>query len=151
MSRIRGFEVVKAWEMKGIHLPERKTSKSSGYDLESAEDVILAPHKTTVLSTGRKAYMQEDEYLAVYIRSSLAIKHGIVLINSTGIIDADYYNNPDNEGEILIPITNNGNTPYEFTIGDRIAQGIFSTYLTVDGENTEELQERVGGVGSTGK
>ena len=43
MSRIRGFEVVKAWEMKGIHLPERKTSKSSGYDLESAEDVILAP------------------------------------------------------------------------------------------------------------
>ena len=91
MSRIRGFEVVKACEMKGIHLPERKTSKSSGYDLESAEDVILAPHKTTVLSTGLKAYMQEDEYLAVYIRSSLAIKHGIVLINSTGIIDADYY------------------------------------------------------------
>ena len=106
MSRIRGFEVVKAWEMKGIHLPERKTSKSSGYDLESAEDVILAPHKTTVLSTGLKAYMQEDEYLAVYIRSSLAIKHGIVLINSTGIIDADYYNNPDNDGEFMFAFFN---------------------------------------------
>lgn len=148
MSRIRGFEVVKAWEMKGIHLPERKTSKSSGYDLESAEDVILAPYKTTVLSTGLKAYMQEDEYLAVYIRSSLAIKHGIVLINSTGIIDADYYNNPDNEGHIMIAVYNTTDSAFTVNKGDRIAQGIFAKYYKADNDSADGT--RTGGVGSTG-
>ena len=145
---MRRFEAVQG---KLVTLPTRKTIGSAGYDFCCPYSYILKAGETVVFKTGVKACMNRNEVLYIYIRSSLGIKHKLALTNGTGIIDSDYYNNPDNEGEILIPITNNGNTPYEFTIGDRIAQGIFSTYLTVDVENTEELQERVGGVGSTGK
>lgn len=145
---MRRFEAI---EEKLVTLPTRKTIGSAGYDFRCPYSYTLNAGETVVFKTGVKACMNCNEVLYIYIRSSLGIKHKLALTNGTGIIDSDYYNNPDNEGEILIPITNNGNTPYEFTIGDRIAQGIFSTYLTVDGENTEELQERVGGVGSTGK
>lgn len=145
---MRRFEAVQG---KLVTLPTRKTIDSAGYDFRCPYSYTLSAGETVVFKTGVKACMNRNEVLYIYIRSSLGIKHKLALTNGTGIIDSDYYNNPDNEGEILIPITNNGNTPYEFAIGDRIAQGIFSTYLTVDGENTEELQERVGGVGSTGK
>ena len=132
--KTRGFEIVSGWEDLAIRLPVRKTAESAGYDLESGADADLLPGKITVLPTGLKAYMAEGEYLAVHIRSSMGIKHGIMLANSTGIIDRDYYNNEDNEGHILI--------------GDRVAQGIFCRYLTADGDEASGV--RRGGVGSTG-
>ena len=104
-----------------------------------------------LFKTGIKCQMNDDEVLYIHIRSSLGIKYNLQLTNGTGIIDADYYNNPDNEGEILIDITNRGNAPYTFRKGDRIAQGIFHRYHTVDTEDVDNLPERVGGVGSTGK
>lgn len=144
----RGFEIIRAYEEKDIHLPRRKTAKSAGYDIESAEDVELLPGKVTVVSTGLKAFMKDDEYLGIHIRSSMAIKHGIVLINSTGIIDADYYNNEGNEGHIMVALCNTSDQSFHISKGDRIAQGIFTPYLCTDDDEAEGT--RKGGIGSTG-
>ena len=96
------------------------------------------------MPTGVKAYMQENEVLLVYIRSSAAFKKHLMLMNGVGVIDADYYGNAENEGHILIPIFNYG------AAGERIAQGIFTTYLTVDGDAAGHGAARTGGFGSTG-
>lgn len=144
----RGFEVVTAYQDKGISLPQRKTAKSAGYDLAAAETVVLQPHAVTVVPTGLKAYMGDDEYLSIFIRSSLAFKKGLMLANSTGIVDSDYYNNSDNEGHIMIAYYNTNDTAFTITKGDRIGQGIFMKYLTVDGDTASGV--RTGGIGSTG-
>lgn len=148
MERTRGFEIVSAFEGKGIHLPERKTADSAGYDIESAVDADIFPGKVAVIPTGLKAYMRKGEYLALHIRSSMAIKHGIILVNGTGIIDGDYYNNPDNEGHIMAACWNLTDTPFHIQKGDRIAQGIFCPYEVTDTDKASG--RRKGGIGSTG-
>lgn len=148
--RKRGFEIVKAYEGKGIVLPVRKTGASAGYDIEAAETTILPPQKITVVATGIKAYMQNDEYFGVHIRSGLSIKQGLSLINGQGIIDADYYDNPENEGHIMLAIINHGNAAVAVEKGMRLAQGVFYKYLTIDGDAAGQGQERQGGMGSTG-
>ena len=82
------------------------------------------------------------------MRSGLAVKHGLSLINGQGIIDADYYNNPDNEGHILIAVMNHGGETVLLPQGTRIAQGIFYKYLKTDDDSTDGI--RAGGLGSTG-
>jgi dUTP pyrophosphatase len=145
----RGFEIVSAYVGKEIHLPVRKTAKSAGYDIEAAEQVVLAPHTVTVVPTGLKAYMEGDEYLGIHIRSGISIKKGLMLVNSVGIIDSDYYNNPDNEGHIMIAYYNTKDVPYTIEKGERIGQGIFTKYLATTGDAASG--ERLGGFGSTGK
>lgn len=145
----RGFEVVSAYAGQDIRLPERKTAKSAGYDLEAAATTVLAPHAVTVVPTGLKAYMAADEYLSIFIRSSLAFKKGLMLANSTGIIDSDYYNNADNEGHIMIAYYNTRDDAYTVQKGERIGQAIFMKYLTVDDDAASG--ERTGGIGSTGR
>lgn len=149
ITKTRGFEVVSSYVDRGIHIPERKTSGSSGYDLEAADYYVLYPHVITVISTGLKAYMNDDEYLSIFVRSSLAFKKGLMLANNTGIIDSDYYNNPDNEGHIMVGLYNTGDEPVAIKKGDRVAQGIFMKYLTCDNDCAQG--HRVGGIGSTGK
>lgn len=144
----RGFEIVSAYMNKDIHLPVRKTAKSAGYDIEAAEKVVLAPHAVTVVPTGLKAYMEADEYLGIHIRSGISIKKGLMLVNSVGIIDSDYYNNPDNEGHIMIAYYNTNEVPYTVEKGERIGQGIFMKYLATTDDNA--AGERTGGFGSTG-
>ena len=146
----RGFQIVSAFADKGIHLPARKTARSAGYDIEAAETVVLAPHAVTVVPTGLKAYMEGDEYLAIHIRSSLAVKQRLVLANSQGIIDADYYNNEDNEGHIMVALINHSDVEVEVPKGMRVAQGIFYQYRTVDGDAAGMGEKRRGGMGSTG-
>lgn len=146
--RCRGFEVVSGWADRGIRLPARKTAESAGYDIESAASADLLPGKVTVLPTGLKAYMGSGEYLAIHIRSSMGIKHGLSLANGTGIIDGDYYNNEGNEGHILIAVYNASDAVFHVEKGDRVAQGIFCRYLTADGDAADGV--RRGGVGSTG-
>ena len=84
---IRGFEVVSAFEEQDINLPTRKTTESAGYDIECAEAVTLEPGQVVLVPTGIKAFMAYDEYLAIHIRSSMAIKRHLALVNSTGIIE----------------------------------------------------------------
>ena len=93
--------------------------------------------------------MNEDEFLAIFVRSSMGFKYNIRLCNQVGIVDSDYYNNPDNEGHIFIKIQNEGNEPLNMDKGDRFAQGIFTKYLLTDDDLS--TGERSGGFGSTGK
>lgn len=148
--RNRGFEIVSDFKDKHINLPIRKTSKSAGYDIEAAEDKIIKAGKMAVIATGLKAYMQDDEYLGIHIRSSLALKKHLNLVNSQGVIDADYYNNEDNEGHIMIGLINFGNEDVEITKGMRIAQAIFYKFLIIDDEKKVDTI-RSGGFGSTGE
>lgn len=143
----RGFEKVSGYEY--VNLPQRKTKQSAGYDIESAVNVAINPGETKLIPTGIKVYMDENEWLGIYIRSSLAIKYGLILANSVAVIDSDYYNNPDNEGHIMLPIRNVSGMPYTVKKGDRIAQGIFHRYYKVDNDSADG--DRTGGIGSTGK
>ena len=145
----RGFEVISQYREYDIKIPIRKTALSAGYDLAIAQDVTLLPGKVALVPTGVKAYMEEDEYLGIHIRSGLAIKHSLSLINGQGIIDADYYNNKENEGHILIPVFNHGSEPVIITKGTRIAQAIFYKYLKTDNDCVGTI--RSGGFGSTGQ
>jgi dUTP pyrophosphatase len=144
----RGFEVVTAFKQEKVNLPTRKTCQSAGYDFESVENVLIDVKSRKLIKTGIKAYMQEDEVLKLYIRSSLAYKKGLMLANGVGIIDADYYNNQDNEGHIMVLVYNPTAVPIEINKNDRIAQGIFEKYLSADKSDTK--QKRTGGFGSTG-
>ncbi|WP_304153949.1 dUTP diphosphatase [Megamonas hypermegale] len=148
--RKRGFEIISDYKDKDIHLPMRKTAKSAGYDLEAAQDKLIKAGQCGVIATGLKAYMQDDEYLGIHIRSSLAFKKHLNLINSQGVIDADYYNNPDNEGHIMIGLINFGTEDVFIQKGMRIAQAIFYKFLTVDDDIAND-SVRQGGFGSTGE
>ena len=148
--RKRGFEIISDYKDKDIHLPMRKTAKSAGYDLEAAQDKLIKAGQCGVIATGLKAYMQDDEYLGIHIRSSLAFKKHLNLINSQGVIDADYYNNPDNEGHIMIGLINFGTEDVFIQKGMRIAQAIFYKFLTADDDIADD-SIRQGGFGSTGE
>lgn len=145
---MRRFEIIKEWENKQINLPIRKTKYSAGYDIESAENIVLYPFKPTLIKTGLKVYMQPDEVLLLYNRSSNPLK-GLVLSNGVGVIDKDYYNNKSNEGHIMFSFINITNTNITINKGDVIGQAIFQKYLIVD--NDMSIGERLGGFGSTDK
>ena len=94
--------------------------------------------------------MQDDEFLGIHIRSSMAIKRHLRLVNNEGIVDADYYNNPDNEGHLMIALANDTDKDIVLQAHERIAQGIFSViYLTTDDDASKEKSVRSGGFGST--
>lgn len=167
MDKKRGFEIVTKYLDAEISAPQRATNSSAGYDFAAAEDVIIPSiwkiakkvqteeDVTNVLpsilvSTGIKAYMPPNEYLMLVNRSSNPLKHNLALPNGIGVIDADYYNNPNNEGEIFVQLVNYGLEDYTVKKGERIAQGIFSAYYTIDDEE-QIFAKRSGGFGSTGK
>lgn len=130
-------------------LPKRGSKNSAGYDFFSPINEIIPAHGTAKIPTGVKAYMQSDEVLMIYPRSSIGFKTNIRLSNTTGVIDSDYYNNPDNEGHMWIKFYNPTDEDYHIFIGDKIAQGIFTKFLVTDDDNAD--QDRTGGLGSTGK
>lgn len=136
-----------------IKLPERKTSYSAGYDFYTPIPFFIDRNMERVIPTGIKCYFSPEDAkawcLKLYPRSSLGINYGIVLRNLVGIIDADYYDNPDNEGDILISLHNNNGLSKRFNAGERVMQGIFEIYGVTTNDQADGL--RVGGVGSTGK
>ena len=146
---MRKFEIAKGFEDGGVIIPQRKTAKSAGYDIVALtnEDVYLSPGQSVNLVTGLKACMEDDEVMLLFIRSSLGIKKGITLSNSCAVIDADYYNNPDNEGEIFFQIINLSPFPIMLHKGDAIGQGIIKKYMTTIDD--EANGSRSGGFGST--
>lgn len=136
-----------------IRIPRRSTSKSAGYDFVIPYNMEIAPHMSQVIKTGIKCNMDDDTVLMIFPRSSMGIKHGIYLMNTVGIIDADYYNNESNEGHIYIGLKNTSDEPLQLSAGDRIAQGIFIKYGTILTESLGYVPvgNRKGGFGSTGK
>ena len=153
MEKIRGFEVAKGFEDKEINLPVRKTKFSAGYDIEVAEEVIIPSFKKgmnpTLVKTGLKAYMQDDEVLMLYNRSSNPKKKGLILANSVGVVDKDYYGNQDNDGHIMFAFYNIKDEDITIKKGEAIGQAVFQKYLVADNDNAEG--ERTGGFGSTNK
>lgn len=151
MKKIRGFEIAKGFEDKEINLPVRKTKFSAGYDIEAAEDVTVPSFKKgmkpTLIKTGIKAYMQDDEALMLYNRSSNPKKKGLILANSVGVIDKDYYGNQDNDGHIMFAFYNIKDEDITIKKGEAIGQGIFQKYLITDNDRADG--ERIGGFGST--
>lgn len=153
---MRGFEIVSKYRGQGLTLPERSTTNAAGYDFRSAKDIVIPAQKAgeqqlpkpTLVPTGIKAYMQPNEVLLLINRSSGPIKRSLVQPNGVGVIDADYYNNEANEGEIYGQLINLGSQDYLIHKGDRIFQGIFVPFLTVDGDNGGK-NKRQGGFGST--
>ena len=153
MEKIRGFEIAKGFENKDINLPERKTKYSAGYDIEAAEDVVIPSFKKgtkpTLVKTGIKAYMGDNEYLMLANRSSNPKKKGLILANSVGIIDKDYYGNEDNDGHIMFAFYNIKEEDIEIKKGEAIGQAIFMPFLVADNDNAQGV--RTGGFGSTNK
>lgn len=120
------------------------------YTLNEVADITKKlKAKPTLVSTGVKCSLDPDTYLELSVRSSTPLKYWLVLANSVGIIDADYYNNPDNEGEIFFQLINLSPFPIKLFKGDIIGQGIIKKYLTTDDDAA--TGERVGGFGSTSK
>lgn len=144
---MRGFKVAKGFENSSIILPKRQTKNSAGYDFYVASDTIIKAHSVALIPTGVKAYMESDEVLKIYVRSSMPLKRKITLSNNVGIIDSDYYENPDNDGHIMIQVLNFGDSDVLIKKDERIAQGVFLKYLLADDDNTSE--SRLGGFGST--
>lgn len=132
-----------------IKLPVRSTKHSAGYDFISPFSFELNPGETIKVPSGIKVCMNEDEFLAILVRSSMGFKYNIRLCNQVGIVDSDYYNNPDNEGHMFIALKNEGEKVFKVEKGDKYAQGIFQKYLVTDDD--EASGDRTGGIGSTNK
>lgn len=169
------FEVALRFKGQDINMPKRATANSAGYDLYVAEDVIIPSlfakyesditnlviqdleetasiiknykMRPTLVSTGVKCKLDPGTYLEISVRSSTPLKYLLLLANGVGIIDADYYGNPDNDGEIFLQLINLGPNPVILRKGDRVGQGIIKPYLTT--EDDVAAGERLGGFGST--
>ena len=171
------FEKVSRFADADFNLPVRKTANSAGYDFEVAEDIVVPSYfpqmarfltqyppiydlsavaqttksyglKPTLVSSGVKCIMESNQYLELMVRSSTPLKYWLLLANAPGIVDADYANNPDNEGEIFFQLINLA--PYDIQLkkGDIICQGIIKTYDKIDDDTSTTTRD--GGFGSTG-
>ena len=145
---MRKFERV-SYDNTGI-IPTRNDKGSAGYDFYIPETLVIEPGQIIKFKTNIKASMEEDEVLMLYVRSSIGIKKNLMLANGTGVIDSTYYNNPDNEGNIIGGLFNYGSETQVIQAGERVIQGVFIKYLTTD--NDKPLNDtRLGGIGSSGK
>lgn len=145
------FEIVKdefrAYPNVDIKLPVRATKHSAGYDICTPVDITIPSGGCVKVKTDIKAKIKDDEVLLIFVRSSVGIKKNIVLMNGTAVIDRDFYNNKDNDGNITLALYNYGNDLQTFKAGDRICQGVFAKYDTVEDDDVETT--RTGGIGST--
>ncbi len=150
---MRKFEIVKQEQIKyensKITLPNRATKNSAGYDFYSPIELTIKPHTSEIIWTNVKACFNYDEVLILAVTSGMG-KNGIMLANNIGIIDSDYYSNVGNDGNIGFRLHNFSENIYNVHVGDKIGQGLFMKFLTIDNENNIE-KTRVGGFGSTVK
>lgn len=169
------FEKVSKYKNEDLTMPIRKTIDSAGYDMCAAEDIVIPPYfsimneldhswakeqtlsevaemtrglRPTLIPTGMKCQMDRGQYLELSVRSSCPLKYWIILANGVGIIDRDYYNNPDNEGEIFFQVINLSPFSIKIQKGEAIGQGIIKEYLTANDDNFSP-STRIGGFGST--
>lgn len=176
---MRKFAVIKEYENEGINLPVRSTEFSAGYDIECAEDILIPSiwntdysknvfvfdpanlgeeverlriesKKGTLVRTGLKVYCNDDEYVALYNRSSNFNKFGLMLANNTAVLDRDYVDNDTNEGHIYLNLLNFGAEPVFVKKGQKVAQAIFHKFIKTDDDNIiHEPKVRTAGFGST--
>ena len=113
-------------------LPLRGTKYSAGYDFFAIKDYVIKPNEILKIPTGYKATFESDEMLMIVVRSSMGFKYNVRLTNQVGIIESDYYNNPDNEGHMLVCLQNHGDKEYIINKGDAYAQGIFVNFKNIE-------------------
>lgn len=133
-----------------IKIPQRATQFSAGYDICALYDIIINPLEVIKIPTGIKVCLNDEEFLGIYIRSSLGIKKNVRMCNQVGIIDKDYYNNSSNEGHIFVVLQNQGKEKVTINKGEHFVQAIFQKYLLSDNDVTTG-KIRNGGIGSTNK
>lgn len=144
------FEKVKRIK-ENIKLPERSTLNSAGYDFFALEDIIFLPNTITRVFTGVKCELMPDQVLILANRSSNPSKKGLILTNGIGVIDSDYYNNPDNDGEIAFEFYNIFEYEVEIKKGEKLGQGVILKFdKTEDDYVSNPYKTRQGGFGSTG-
>ena len=131
-------------------LPKRGTKSSAGYDFYALYDYTLKSGEIMKIPTGVKVCMEEDDVLLLIDRSSMGFKYNVRMCNQVGVIDADYYNNSNNEGHMWICIQNHGDKDYVVKKGEGMIQGMFVKYLKIDDDVISD-SERNGGFGSTNK
>lgn len=141
-------EIQKLYDL--IKLPRRATTYSAGYDFFAPIQFMLPADKTIKIPTGIKAHCCRNEFLAIHVRSSTGFKYNVNLLNATGIIDHDFANNPENEGHIWMGFKNHGEGEWAVSQGEAFGQGIFMKYAITD-DDEPKSDERVGGIGSSGK
>lgn len=152
----RRFEYVNrflstGYEMRNpdFELPKRATEHSAGYDFFNPETVTIKKNEIKYVKTGVKAYFYPDEMLMLVNRSSNPKKKGLMLANGIGIVECDYADNEDNEGELAFAFMNITNETITIEKGEKLGQGIFVKFLKTDNDNAIGI--RNGGFGSTGK
>lgn len=128
-------------------IPFKATAGSAGYDFSSKISIAAEPGEIVKIWTDVKAEMEKDEVLLLFPRSSMGGK--FMLANSTGVVDSDYFSNPDNDGNIGIFLKNISDKKQWIHAGDRVAQGVFFRYLSAENGNSEN--KRTGGFGSTSR
>lgn len=145
------FEKVKRVE-EDIKLPERSTLNSAGYDFFALEDIMFNPETITRVFTGIKCELMPNQVLLLANRSSNPSKKSLVLLNGIGVIDADYYGNMDNDGEIAFEFYNMSNNLVKIKKGEKLGQGIILHFdKTEDDYVSNPYKIRQGGFGSTDK
>ena len=139
---------IPTWTSQLMALAKATPQPKEPYSLEEMAALTKQTKaKPTLVSTGVKCHLEEGYYLELSVRSSTPLKYWIILANSVGIIDADYCDNPDNEGEIFFQVINMSPYPIQLHKGDIIGQGIIKRYEVTDDDKAEGLRQ--GGFGST--
>ncbi len=147
-DKIVTVSLVRSCGAKGFPLPTYATPVSSGVDLRAAESCVILPGEIKLVSTGLFMAIPEGFEGQVRPRSGLALKHGIIVPNAPGTIDADY------RGEIKVILANIGKEPFNIEPGDRIAQMVFAPVVQVIWDERDALNDTErgsGGFGSSGR
>lgn len=152
MEKARDFELVSKYvgQFRDFKMPVRSTKFSAGYDIfnnTGKEIIVRQGGLSDPITTFVKAYMLPNEFLSLHVRSGHGFKYSLKLANSVGIIDCDYYNNPNNEGEIFVRFHNQGTFNFVIKPGEGMCQAIFSNYLITDSDVADGVRQ--GGLGST--
>lgn len=150
VSRLRDQATADSNEVSNLKLPERSTKNAAGYDFYNPEKVTIKPGEIVYVKTGVKAEMPEYLVLLLFNRSSNPKKKGLEMPNGVGVVDADYYNNSDNEGEMAFAFRNTTDKDVVLEQGEKLGQGVFVRWFKTNDDNeTDNVRE--GGFGSTGK
>ena len=123
-------------------LPRRSTVHAAAYDFFALSDYTLKPGEIKKIPTGVKVIMEPDDVLLLLDRSSMGFKYNVRFCNQVGVIDADYYDNEDNNGHMWICIQNEGTKDYKIKKGDKMCQGMFVKYLKTDDDDDTEFIKR---------
>lgn len=131
---MRYFKEVRAEKKKHsvkVQLPKMAAVSSAAYDFFSPCSCTLYPRQSKTIWTDVKVHLEDNELFDINVQNSMG-EIPIMLANTQSWIDPGYYENKENDGNIGICFYNLSDKPYEIHIGDKIAQGRFLNFLSLD-------------------